>query len=64
MCQALVRCIVGVVGVALDSARTVWKVTNIIFSRIVQESLTIEGDSPLGEKNYTFFAISQVTPVS
>lgn len=64
MCQTLVCCIIGVVGITLDSTRTVWKVTNVVFNRIVQESLTIEGDSPLGEKNYAFFVISQVTPVS
>lgn len=64
MCQTLVCCTVGVVGITVDGTRTVWKVTNIIFNRIAQESLTIEGDSPVGEKDYTFFVVSQVTPVS
>ncbi len=54
MCQALVRCTVGVEGVARDSARAVWKVTKVIFSRIEQESLTAEGESPVGERNLLF----------
>ena len=64
MCQTLVCCTVGVVGIVVGRTRTVWKVTNVIFSGMVQESPTIEGDSPVGEKNYTFFTITQVTPVS
>jgi hypothetical protein len=45
------RCTVGVVGFKQTSVQTGRRVTNVLVSRIVVETQTIDGDSPVDENH-------------
>ena len=61
--KARMRCVFGVAGAAFIRVRPGREVTKVLSSRTHLERWTIEGDSPVNERQDPSFAVSQVAPV-